>query len=179
MANAGLGAWGLLGWLIPRPRPRPGRFPSVRGWPARVQARRAGGTGALCPWLAGPCASPPSGGHGRPCARLLEAASATGRSRTNAHAAWRAGWLVRVRCNTSGRSASAGCGVRGVRAAQQLAAEHKQLQLKASETLQRHGIIEEIRGNSCDAVHVICGPRHLPISASSIPKSKTVENNPC
>ena len=56
---------------------------------------------------------PPSGGHGCPCARLLEAA-VTCRSRAGA----RVGWLVRVRC-TSGRSASAACGVRGVRAAPQ------------------------------------------------------------
>ena len=69
----------------------------VCGWPARVQAPRAGGTGALCPWLASPCASPPSEGHGRPCARLLEAA--TGRFRACA----RAGWLVRMQY-TSGRS---------------------------------------------------------------------------
>ena len=63
-------------------------------------------------------------------------------------------WLVGVRC-TSGRSASAACGVHGVVRAAQQSAEHTQLQLKASETLQRHGAVEEIRGNSYDAVHVI------------------------
>ena len=92
-------------------------------WPARVQAPLAGGTGArvqgrsrrpqesLCLWLAGPCASPPSGGHGRPCARPLKAATQAGTA-----------WAVVARCvrgTTSSRSASAACGVRGVRAAQQ------------------------------------------------------------
>ena len=77
----------------------------------------------LCPWLAGPCASPPSGGHGRPCARPLEAT--TGRSMAMAVQGERRCGVgcggpacARVRC-TSGRSASVACGVRGVRAAQQ------------------------------------------------------------
>ena len=91
--------------------------------------------------LAGPCASPPSGGHGCPCARPLEAA--TGRRAwlvgpcaspppSGGHGCARvqgrsrrpqagAAWAVVARCvrGTSSRSASAACGVRGVRAAQQ------------------------------------------------------------
>ena len=91
--------------------------------------------------LAGPCASPPSGGHECPCARPLEAA--TGRlvfvvgrpackppraGGTGARVQGRsrrpqagAAWAVVARCvrGTSSRSASAACGVRGVRAAQQ------------------------------------------------------------
>ena len=59
----------------------------------------------LCPWLAGPCASPPSGGHGCPCARPLEAA--TGRSRAVQD---------ERRC---------GGDVRGVRAAQQRGEQSK------------------------------------------------------
>ena len=62
----------------------------VCGWPARVQAPRAGGTGAC---VQGRSRRPQAG----------------------------AAWAVVARCvrNTSSRSASAACGVRGVRAAQQ------------------------------------------------------------
>ena len=91
--------------------------------------------------VAGPCASPPSGGHGCPCARPLEAATGRrawlvgpcaspppsgghgcarvqGRSRRPRAGGAGCGGPVGVR-GTSSRSASAACGVRGVRAAQQ------------------------------------------------------------
>ena len=66
------------------------RLAAVLGWPARVQAPRAGGTGARV----------------------------QGRSRRPQPGA---AWAVVARCvrGTSSMSASAACGVRGVRAAQQ------------------------------------------------------------
>ena len=72
-------------------------------------------------WLAGPCANPPSGGHGRPCVQ--------GRSRRPQAGA---AWAVAARCvrGTSSRIASAACGVRGVRAAQQRGSSRQSYQSK-------------------------------------------------
>ena len=59
------------------------------------------------------CKPPERGGTGA----RVQGCSRRPRAGRSSRAGARAGWLVRVRC-TSGRSASAACGVRGVRAAQ-------------------------------------------------------------
>ena len=68
----------------------------------------------LRPWLTGPCASPRAGGTGaRVQGRSRRPQTGPELCKASAGAAW--GVAQRVRCTSGGRSASAACGVRGVR----------------------------------------------------------------
>ena len=112
----------------------------MRGWPARVHPpRRAGGMGARV--------------QGR--SRRPQAGPGLCKASAGAGAAW-AVVARRVRC-TSGRSASAACGARGVRAAQQKGSRQRSDSSKQAKRLEHHDVVY-IKSHDVVRVIHVCWP---------------------